>query len=76
MFLRKKYKVNRFLVRMAIEDAAQEAGRREVTRQINAQLPKGHEVHFNTFVVDCIIDPKTQHINIDGRPVEWTDESI
>lgn len=74
LFGKKRYKVDGFLVRVAIEDAAQIALRRELERQINAQLPAGHEACFNNVIVDVTIDK--HKIRVEGVPVEWVNDVV
>jgi hypothetical protein len=66
-------KINLFLCRVAAEDAAQQAIRREVIRQIQAQNPCA--------VITCgpvLIDLKLtfEPIDIDGVPTEFTEEPL
>ena len=63
---RKRYKLNRLLVRLAAEDGAQQATRIEIARQLKEQgLPN--------MVVDCNWDIKMVEgdCTVEGKPVEW-----
>ena len=62
------FTLNRLLVRLAAEDAAQYAVTREIQRQLQEQIP-GFKVVVEQTVVDIKID--TGCVVIQGEPAEW-----
>lgn len=62
------YKINQFLLRVAMEVGAQEAAKKEIARQVLENDPPGSTVEFTSMAVDMTLT--YGDILIDGESAE------
>lgn len=65
-------KLDLFLLRVAMESAAQEAARLEIARQLAYQL--GDEPVTVVGPINCDVVLTAGQVTVDGQPVEWVND--
>lgn len=65
--------LNLFLIRLAIEDGAQQAAAAEIARQLTPQYDRSVLIEQN---VNVDFEIRSADVTVDGTPVEWTEQPL